>query len=257
MEFENPREFAGRESWLHFLGINYRANIWVNGKKIADRTDVAGPYRTYELNITKLLRNGMNGLAVEVFAPEKNDLGLTWVDWNPTPPDKDMGIWREVFIASTGDVTLRHPFVSAKLDAAYSNATLGVSAELHNISDHPVSAVLHADLDSAHLSQPVSLAANETKIVRLSAEQFADLKVSHPRLWWPYQMGEPFLYKATIRVTVADKPSDSASFKYGIREVTSELTDQGSRLFNVNGRRVLIRGCLDARYVAALVVHET
>jgi exo-1,4-beta-D-glucosaminidase len=242
MEFENPREFAGRESWLHFLGINYRANIWVNGKKLADRTDVAGPYRTYELNITKLLRNGMNGLAVEVFAPEKNDLGLTWVDWNPTPPDKDMGVWREVFLASTGDVTLRHPFVSSKLDGEYSNATLGVSAELHNISDHSVIAVLHADLDSAHLSQPVSLAANETKIVRLSAEQFPELKVSHPRLWWPYQMGDPYLYKATVRVTVADKSSDSTSFKYGIREVTSEMTDQGSRLFKVNGKRVLIRG---------------
>jgi len=101
-EFATPREYANKHAWLHFLGINYRANIWVNGQKIADRADVAGAYRAYEFNIKSLLRAKQNALAVEVFAPEKNDLGLTWVDWNPTPPDKDMGIWREVYL--TGSV---------------------------------------------------------------------------------------------------------------------------------------------------------
>ena len=35
LEFEAPREYASRQVWLHFLGINYRANIWVNGQKMA------------------------------------------------------------------------------------------------------------------------------------------------------------------------------------------------------------------------------
>jgi len=243
MEFESPREYATKQAWLHFLGINYRANIWLNGKKIADRADVAGAYRYYEFRVSGLLaKKGMNALAVEVFAPEKNDLGLTWVDWNPTPPDKDMGLWREVFLSGTGDVTLRAPFVSSKLDSEYKSAALTASAELRNTTDHPAKAVLHAEVAGEKLEQPVELAANETKIVRLSPDQFVKLKLSHPRLWWPYQMGEPYLYTAKFRVETGKEISDSASVNFGIREVTSELTAKGYRLFKVNGKRVLIRG---------------
>src|ERR1700676_5246381 len=168
-EFVAPAAYANRVVWLHFLGINYRANIWLNGKQLADRNEVAGAYRAYEFSIGDLLhREGKNALAVEVFAPEKNDLGLTWVDWNPTPPDKDTGMWREVFLSSSGDVTLRHPFVNSKLDSAYRSAKLTLSAELRNTTNHPVQAVFHADLDDIYLSQPVELAANETKIVRFA-----------------------------------------------------------------------------------------
>src|SRR5208283_1164153 len=76
MEFTTPREYAGNLVWLHFLGINSSANIWINGQKIADRADVAGAYRAYEFNIKTLLRPTQNALAVEVFAPEMNEFGL-------------------------------------------------------------------------------------------------------------------------------------------------------------------------------------
>src|SRR6516162_4707273 len=242
-EFATPTAFSGKAAWLHFLGINYRANIWLNGKKIADRAEVAGAYRSYEFRVNDLLKeSGKNALALEVFAPEKNDLGLTWVDWNPTPPDKDMGIWREVFLTASGEVALRHPFVRSKLGPDYNSAELTLSAELRNITDHPMHAVLHADLDTAHVSQPVALAASETKIVRFSPDQFPQLKLLHPRLWWPYQMGEPHLYTAKFRVETGKDTSDEASVDFGIREVTSELTDKGYRLFKVNGKNVLIRG---------------
>jgi exo-1,4-beta-D-glucosaminidase len=243
MDFETPREYARKQAWLHFLGINYRANIWLNGKKIAGRADVAGAYRYYEFRVSELLsKKGMNVLAVEVSAPEKNDLGLTWVDWNPTPPDKDTSLWREVFLSGSGDVTLRNPFVSSKLDSDYKSAALTASAELRNTTDHPVKAVLHAEVAGEKLEQPVDLAPNEAKIVRFSPDQFAKLKLSHPRLWWPYQMGEPYLYTATFHVETAKEVSDGATVNFGVREVTSELTDKGYRLFKVNGKSVLIRG---------------
>jgi exo-1,4-beta-D-glucosaminidase len=242
-EFAAPAAFAKRSIWLHFLGINYRANIWLNGKQLADRSDVAGAYRAYEFSVGDLLhREGKNALAVEIFTPEKNDLGLTWVDWNPTPPDKDTGMWREVFLTSSGDVTLRHPFANAKLDSAYKSATLALSAELRNTTDHPVKAAFIADVADIHLTQPVELAAKESKIVRFSPAQFPQLKLAEPHLWWPYQMGEPYLYTAKFRVEISDFSSDSASINFGIREVTSELTEFGGRLFKVNGKRVLIRG---------------
>jgi exo-1,4-beta-D-glucosaminidase len=244
-EFSTPAATANKSIWLHFLGINYRANIWLNGKRIADRADVAGAYRSYEFRINEFLNasaNAKNALAVEIFAPEKNDLGLTWVDWNPTPPDKDMGMWREVFLSESGEVALRAPFATSKLTNDYKSAELTLSAELRNTTAHPIDAVLHADVDGDRLSQPVVLAANETKIVAFSPDKFPKLRLAHPRLWWPYQMGEPSLYTAKFHVEVGKEMSDSASINFGIREVTSELTPKGGRLFKVNGHRVLIRG---------------
>jgi exo-1,4-beta-D-glucosaminidase len=242
-EFPTPATFVNKAAWLHFLGINYRANIWLNGKKIADRAEVAGAYRYYEFRVNALLnKSGNNALAVEVFAPEKNDLGLTWVDWNPTPPDKNMGIWREVYLSSSGEVALRAPFVSSMLNSDYQVAALTLSAELRNTTDHSVKAVLRAEVDGEHLSQTVELSPNESKVVRFTPDNFEQLNLTHPHLWWPYQMGEPYLYTAKFHVELAKEVSDSASITFGIREVTSELTDRGGRLFKVNGKRVLIRG---------------
>ncbi|MGB2628900.1 MAG: glycoside hydrolase family 2 protein [Candidatus Acidiferrum sp.] len=244
-EFATPANASTRPTFLHFLGINYRANIWLNGKKIADRGEVAGAYRSYEFPIGNFLRagaNSKNALAVEIFAPEKNDLGLTWVDWNPTPPDKDMGIWREVFLSESGEVALRAPFATSKLSGNYASAELTLSAELRNTTNHLVQATLHADFEGDHYSQAVQLAAEETKTVMFSPDQFPKLKISHPQLWWPYQMGDPFLYTAKFRVDVGKDTSDASTIKFGIREVSSELTAQGGRLFKVNGRKVLIRG---------------
>jgi exo-1,4-beta-D-glucosaminidase len=241
-EFAAPA-VAGENVWLNFLGINYRANLWVNGQKIADTNDVAGTYRSYEFNITKFLTRGKtNALALEVFAPDKYDLGITWVDWNPTPPDKNMGIWKEVFLTTSGPVAVRSPFVSAKLDAQYKSAELTISAEVRNTSKDAVKGVLHAELDGILLRQPVELAGGESKIVKFTPEQFPKLKLAHPKLWWPYQMGAPNLNTAHLRFEIGKQASDTASVTFGIREVTSELTDKGHRLFRINGRKVLIRG---------------
>jgi exo-1,4-beta-D-glucosaminidase len=241
-EFTTPNS-SRPTSWLHFLGINYRANVWLNGKKIADKADVAGAYREFEFRVQGALKKGgSNALAVEIFAPEKWDLGITWVDWNPTPPDKDMGIWREVFLSESGDVSLRRPFVDAKLGSDYKSATLTVSTVLTNTTDHSVKSTLQVDLAGVQLSQPVELAAKESQTVRFAPEQYPQLKLGQPHLWWPYQMGDPYLYKANFRVLSTGGESDSSVVNFGIRQVTSELTRDGGRLFKVNGKNVLIRG---------------
>ena len=242
-EFAVPADSASAGRYLHFLGINYRANIWLNGKKIADRNEVAGTFRTFEFRVTGLLKKGGgNALAVEIFAPEKSDLSLSFADWNPTPPDKGMGLWREVFLSSSGKVALRAPFVSSRLDAGNKSAALTASVELRNATDQPVKAILHVEIEAVKVSQPVELAAGQTQVVTFTPEKFASLKLARPRLWWPYQMGEPSLYKATFRVETGKEVSDRAELTFGIREVTSEFTDKGQLLFKVNGKRVLVRG---------------
>ncbi|HXM99605.1 MAG TPA: glycoside hydrolase family 2 protein [Candidatus Dormibacteraeota bacterium] len=246
-EFSLPAEFNSETRWLHFLGINYRANIWLNGTLVANEHDVAGPHRMFEFNVSKLLHPGKNALAVEVFAPQKDDPALTWVDWAPTPADKDMGIWREVFLSRTSDVAVRNAFVSSKLDSEYKTAALTVSVDLRNAADHDVSGVLQFEFDSAKISQPVTIPANQLKTARFTPDQFKELQLAHPKFWWPYQVGEPYLYTAKISFRVGGKSSgdtvsDSSTVTFGVREVTSQLTDQGNRLFKINGRNILIRG---------------
>ncbi len=242
-EFTAPAEVEHKTNWLDFLGINYRVNVWLNGQKIADAKDVAGTFATFEFNVSKGLRAGkVNALAVEIFAPGKNDLGITWVDWNPTPPDKNMGIWKEVFLTSSGDVSLRNPFVSSKLDSDYKNATLTISADLRNASNHRVNGVFRVEVAGKQVSQQVSLNAGEAKSISFSPEQYAQLRLENAKLWWPYTMGEPNLYTAKLSFDISNETSDSATVTFGVREITSELTDKGYRLFKVNGRKILIRG---------------
>lgn len=242
-EFSLPADFQTETRWLHFLGINYRANIWLNGTLVANQHDVAGSHRMFEFNVSKLLLPGKtNTLAVEVFAPQKDDPALTWVDWAPTPADKDMGIWREVFLTRTSDVALRNAFVNSKLDSEYKTAALTISADLRNAADHDVSGALQVEFDGARISQPVTIAANQTKTVRFTPEQFKELQLAHPKLWWPYQMGEPHLYTAKLFFQTGGKVSDSSTVTFGIREVTSQVSENNHRLFKINGRNVLIRG---------------
>src|SRR5256884_214624 len=145
-------------------------------------------------------------------------------------------------ISSSGAVAVRNPFVSSNLDGQYKSAELTISAELRNASKASVKGMLQAEWEGIALEQPVELAAVETKTVKFSPEQFPKLKLAHPRIWWPYQMGKPNLYTAKLRFEIGKQISDTANVTFGIREITSELTDKGYRLFKVNGRKLLIRG---------------
>ena len=243
-EFRAPDGFEGKRVWLNFAGINNRANIWLNGQRIAGEHDVAGAYRTYEFDISSLLvRDRPNVLAVETIAQTEKDLGVNWVDWNPTPPDKDMGLWREVSLRATGPVEIRFPAVAAHFPAAsLDEADLTVEAELRNSGPAPVTGALEAELEGHRIRQAITLKAGEVRTIGFAPEAFSELRVQSPELWWPHQMGAPALHSLSLRFLLGDRVSDSASIRYGIREITSENDPQGHLLFRVNGKRILIRG---------------
>jgi exo-1,4-beta-D-glucosaminidase len=235
---------TGERQWLHFGGINYRGDVWLNGHKIADQTNVAGAYRTYDFDVTKFVKPGAkNVLAVETFAPTEKDLGINWVDWNPCPPDKDMGLWGAVDLVSTGAVTLRSPLaVTHFTDSTLGMAELTVYAELHNASDGVVKGVVEGTAAGVKFELPVELAAHEDKTIAFAPDQFAQLRIRNPRPWWPRQMGEPHLERLTMSFREQGVVTDEQSVDFGIREITSELTANGSRLFRVNGKPILVRG---------------
>jgi exo-1,4-beta-D-glucosaminidase len=157
--FSLPVSERGRNIWLHLDGINFRANIWLNGHLLAGSDEVAGTFRTHKLNITKLARVGeMNSLAVEVFAAQPDDLGWTWVDWNPMPPDKNMGIFRPVYVTSSGPVTLEYPQVVSDIDLpSLDVARLTVNAEVTNATDQDVDAILEGKIEKIVFSQHIKL----------------------------------------------------------------------------------------------------
>jgi exo-1,4-beta-D-glucosaminidase len=161
-EFTLPREYAGKTVWLGFDGINYRANLFLNGKLIADSHEVAGGWRTYEFNVTANAKEGANVLAVQVWAPTENNLAITFVDWNPSPPDKNMGLFRDVYLKSSGPVAVRYPAVISKVDSPANDAAhLTVTALVKNATAQAIKGTLKGGpltlISSKQLnSQPVN-----------------------------------------------------------------------------------------------------
>ena len=247
-EFRSPRDYQGRRVWLNFGGINNRANIWVNGHKLAGQ-GVAGAYRTYEFDVTSLLKQtAPNVLAIETIAQTETDLGINWVDWNPAPPDKDMGLWREVYLRASGPVTVRYPQVITHFAAgSLDSASLTVESEVHNATAKQVTGTLTGKIGQIAFGQTVILASGESRTVRFTPDAFPQLQIAHPRIWWPAQMGVPNLYELSMRFTVEGQPSDVSTTRFGIREVTSQVDAREHRIFFVNGERILIRGAGWAR----------
>ena len=243
-QFRLPPNYRGQNVWLHFDGINFRANVWLNGQQIATSDQIAGTFRIHELNIKNAAPAGeLNTLAIEVYSPQPGDLAWTWVDWNPMPPDKNMGIFREVYLTSSGPVTLRYPQVVSHLDEpSLANAHLTVNTEVHNATDVEVAGTLSVRLLGIRLTQKVTLGPQETKSVSFTPADFPQLNISKPRLWWPLHMGQQNLFDLITEFETGGNVSDRADTDFGIREITSELDNQNHRVFKVNGRNVLIRG---------------
>ncbi len=243
-DFEVPAGFRGKTLWLNFDGINYRANVWINGRQLTSADKMAGTWRLFEFDVTRLVEPGRkNALAVEVFPPQVDDLAMTFVDWNPMPPDKEMGLWRGVRLSATGPVALRFPQVIAKLNLPEANtAMLTVTAELRNAASSPVQGTLKGRIEKVEFSQPVKLAAGETRVIYFSPQAFPQLKFGNPRLWWPVNTGPQNLYPLEIQFEAEGSVSDQARMQFGIREITSRLDERNHRLFQINGKNILIRG---------------
>jgi exo-1,4-beta-D-glucosaminidase len=243
-EFQVPEGNRNQNTWLHLDGVNFRANVWLNGKQIATSDQIAGTFRLHELNVRDIARPGeLNTLAIEVFPALPDDLGWTWVDWSPMPPDKNMGIFRDVYLTSSGPLTLRYPQAVTHFDSpSLETAHLTVNAEAHNATDHDVEGVLSGRIEAVRFSQRVKLGPQETRSVSFTPEQFPQLNLVHPRVWWPVNLGAQNLYGLEMEFTVDGKVSDRQRARFGIREITSQLDEQNHLVFRVNGHNLLIRG---------------
>jgi exo-1,4-beta-D-glucosaminidase len=237
---------------LEFPGINYRAEIWLNGQKIADTNQMVGMYAAHELNVTPWIKRGSrNVLAVKV-TPERLiqdvdgvELADSWYDWINWKylgykgrkrvntgagvsfvPDRNAGVWKPAYLRVTGAVSVNHPLVNSELLLAESTARLTVFAGLRNLTTHPVSGTLKGTISrpgkpAIHFEQSVAdLGAGEEREVEFAPEKFSGLVVKNPDLWWPYTMGDPALYDLQLNFVRNETLSDSSHIRFGIRKIT-------------------------------------
>lgn len=244
--FHIGRKDSGEVVRLRFNGINYKADIWLNGQKIASSDSVEGGFRRFTFDISREVKTGDNVLALEITRPYPGDLTVGFVDWNPEPPDHSLGIWRNVELMVSGPVSVDQPFVQTKVDTAtLDHAWITVSALLQNHSDKAIEGVLKGRIGHGHditFSKRVTLSPREALRVVFTPEEYDQLSVAHPKLWWVHTWGDPHLYDLHLQFEENRRMSDTARLRFGIRQVSDYFTPDGFRGFRLNGKKILIKG---------------
>lgn len=246
-KFTVPKDIEGNQLRLLFNGINYKADIYLNGKSLGD---MKGAFIRGEFNITDLVnKNGENILAVHVFPPHNPGIpheqsmiagqglnggvlstdGPTFIssigwDWIPGIRDRNTGIWQDVRLKVGGDIIIGDPLVTTDiLLPDTTQAKISIKNIVRNITSKTVNGTLTAKIENINISLPFTLAANEEKEITFTPEQFKELNIKNPRLWWPNGYGRPELYNLELTVQANNKVSDTKFLKFGIREMSYEL----------------------------------
>ncbi|HIZ91498.1 MAG TPA: glycoside hydrolase family 2 [Candidatus Bacteroides merdavium] len=274
-EFSVPQSYKGKTIWLQLDGINYRAEVWVNGNLLSS---IKGMFLQDFIDVTSFVKVGKsNALAIKVFPVDMpgtskpkswgaagefhnggngniglNTTMLMTVGWDFTfmdgIRDRNTGIWRGISLYATGRVALRHPFVKSELEKPnYDRSRETVSVELINpsTSNGGVTCKVKGEIIGENITfeKSVKLIRGEEKEVVFSPDEFSQLVIDKPRLWWPVNKGPQNLYNLKLTVSVNEEVCDSLQTRFGIREITSDTnTPDKSRVFYVNGKRLFIRG---------------
>ena len=227
---------------LFIDGINYRADFWLNGVKIASQDTLFGAFRQFHLDISTIVKPRGNILAVEVFPPKPRDFYMGFVDWAPTPPDHYMGIFRDIRLKRSGRATVDAPFVMTNLDTKdLSEASLSISSEVTNHGQETKSLTLAGTIENIHFDQKITLKPGEKATVWFKPSDYRQLRIKGPRLWWPNGLGKPEMYSLKLELKDGNNILDSQVTRFGIRKIETYLNDAGARGYKVNGRPVLIK----------------
>jgi hypothetical protein len=247
VEFHAPKAIRGRRLTLTFEGINYAAAVWLNGKALGS---ITGAFIRGTFDVTDVVRpEGTNALAVRISPPahpgipqeqsikggpgENGGLmcldGPTFVategwDWIPAVRDRDTGIWQPVTLTATNAVKIGDAQVVTTLPLPdTSRAEIEITVPLENLASSPVTGTLEATFDDVRVTKQLTVAPGKSS-VKLAASEFPQLTLQHPRLWWPNGYGKPELYSLHLSFSEGASESDSKQLRFGIREITYELS---------------------------------
>ncbi|KAA6331281.1 Exo-beta-D-glucosaminidase [termite gut metagenome] len=262
--FTIPAGFSDGRLFLNLDGINWKANVFVNGKKVGrieggflrgkfDVTDLVIPDKTNSIAI-EIIKNIHVGAVKEqtVMSTDQNGgiLGadnptfhstVGW-DWIPTIRGRDIGIWNDVFLTHTGAVTIEDPFVRAELSLPdTTSASIFFEVTLKNNISEAVSGKLTGKYGDVGFETEVSLGASEVKVINLDPSTFPVLKLQNPKLWWPKGYGAPNLYDVELSFVANGVVSDQKKFQSGVRQMAFSEDNATLNLY-INGRRFIGRG---------------
>lgn len=274
-EFDVPADYSGRNIWLQLDGINYRAEVWVNSNLLAT---IGGMFRQEVIDITPFVSPGekavlaVKTIPVDVPGTKKlkgwgatgefqnggdgsiglNTTMLMSVGWDFTfmdgIRDRNTGIWKGVSLYSTGKAALRHPFIKSELrHPGYDESRETVEVTLVNPSTSMagIDCTVRGEIEGEGITfeKKVHAVRGAEAVVRFTPDEFPQLVMRRPRLWWPVNKGPQNLYRLNLSVEVDGEVCDRTSTVFGIREIVSDQnTPDNSRLFYVNGKRTFIRG---------------
>jgi hypothetical protein len=256
-EFVVPPVLKNERLWLNFEGVNWKAQVWLNGELLGridgafrrGRFDVTGKARLGEKNALAVLveKNATPGSVKEkTFEnPDKNGgaLGadnptfhasIGW-DWIPTIRGRNTGIWNRVFLSSTGEVTITDPLVASRVSPDRSSADVRLEFLVQNHGSRTVDGMVRGQFGDQEFSSPVRLNPGETRAVPV------EFRLEKPRLWWPNGYGEPYLHPVKARFETGGRATDELSFHAGVREFTFSEEGGALRMW-INGRRFIPRG---------------
>jgi exo-1,4-beta-D-glucosaminidase len=237
-------------------GVVGEADLWVNGHEVAGHSTLQGAYTQYVYDVSGLLRRGANALAFRLYPNDPNTMfTLDNVDWTQIPPDNNTGIQFPVQLHSSAALAISDVHVVEHNTPRVTRSDLTLRAQVTNTSGAPQRGVLSARVTPPSgspiaITHPVSLPAHATRTVSLTPSAFPALRLGHPQVWWPYQLGAQPLYGLTMSVGARHSAAahDSQSETFGIRTITTRLigaspiAPDGSRQFLVNGRPIVFRG---------------
>ena len=237
------RPVGGQHAELVFDGLNYYADIFLNGKQIASADTTFGVFRRRAYDVTPLMK-GNNSLEVQLRRAQSGDLNIGFVDWNPRPLDESMGIVRPVTLRTFGDVSVEDVFVIPDLDVeTFATAELEVRVKLRNHASSPVEGFLVLDLEGCGRGEvPSSMEAGAGATLCLTSQQAALLHLDNPRVWWSYDLGTPEMYHLEVCAEVGGTLSDRRAADFGVRKIESRLIAGNYRQFTLNGKDILLKG---------------
>ncbi len=261
-----PKSYKGRHVWLNFDGINYSADVWVDGTEVGT---MRGAFTRGIFDITSLVRPGQKAVVAVLITPQphpgvahehdwRNGVGqnggesaidgptflctLGW-DWIPAIHDRDAGIWQKAFLSATGPVVVEDPLVTTELPLPRTDSSdVTVQATVENVSDQTVTGVLEGAIEAIHFSHAVELAPHTRQLVSFDAKSTPVLHLEHPRLWWPNGYGSQNLYHLSLDFRIQRTVSDAQSLDFGVRKISYSVPGSDTLTISVNGVPVFIRG---------------
>lgn len=220
-KFEIPKSWSGKNVLVNFEAVDYQATVFVNGKKAGSHS---GGYDAFSLDITTLLKGGVNELIVAAYDP--ND-GRTPSGKNGPRGDYTFssGIWQSVWLEPVNKDHIKN--IRLLPDLENSRLQLTVDASAAEI----VAAVLDGNKVVAQ--------------ARGSAGKTFYLPIQNPKLWSP---DNPFLYDLKITLKAGNgKIIDEVSSYFGMRDVKLGKVSGVVRPL-LNGKFMMQVGLLDQGY---------